>query len=135
MPHPDAATWRKLGVREGDHLVLLHAPTGWDASTSPAGSVARRRTRRAADVVVAFFASRAAFEREAGVLVELPTPDGAVWVAWPRKAAGHLSDLSEQVLRDVLLPRGVVDVKVARLDEDWSGLRFVWRRAARAARR
>lgn len=57
------------------------------------------------------------------VVVLLDAPDG-----WPRKAGGHLSDVTEQSLRGELLPMGVVDVKVAALDEDWSGLRFMWRR-------
>ena len=58
-----------------------------------------------------------------------------VWVAWPRTASGHASDLSDEAVRGALLPHGLVDVKVARLDEDWSGLKFVWRRERRAARR
>ena len=64
-------------------------------------------------------------------LVEsLPKP-GALWVAWPRKAGGHVSDVDENLLREVLLPTGVVDVKVAALDVDWSGLKFVWRKENR----
>jgi hypothetical protein len=58
-------------------------------------------------------------------------PAGAVWVAWPRKAAGHTSDILEQTIRDVALPLGLVDVKVAAIDRDWSGLRLVWRRELR----
>jgi hypothetical protein len=53
------------------------------------------------------------------------------WVAWPRKAAGHVSDINENLLRELLLPTGLVDVKVAALDEDWSGLKFVWRKELR----
>ena len=60
--------------------------------------------------------------------------DSSLWVAWPRRAGGHQSDLTDQVLREVLLPVGVVDVKVAALDGDWSGLKFVWRRANRESR-
>jgi len=53
-------------------------------------------------------------------------------VAWPRRAGGHRSDITDNLLREVLLPVGVVDIKVAALDEDWSGVRFVWRKANRA---
>ena len=56
------------------------------------------------------------------------------WITWPRRAAGHQSDVTDQVTREVLLPLGLVDVKVAMLDEDWSGLRYVWRRELRAGR-
>jgi hypothetical protein len=52
-------------------------------------------------------------------------------VVWPRKAGGHVTDVTEQSLRDELLPTGLVDTKVAALDDDWSGLRFVWRRERR----
>jgi hypothetical protein len=59
-------------------------------------------------------------------------PDEALWLAWPRRAAGHDSDVTENLLREVVLPTGLVDVKVAAVGEDWSGLRFVWRREVRA---
>jgi hypothetical protein len=54
-------------------------------------------------------------------------PAGALWVAWPRRAAGHRSDITDNVVREHALPLGVVDVKVAAIDDDWSGLRLVWR--------
>ncbi len=66
-------------------------------------------------------------KREAPTLGDAIKPDGMVWVAWPRKAAGHASDLSDTAVRSAMLPFGLVDVKVAMLDEDWSGLKFVWR--------
>ncbi len=55
-------------------------------------------------------------------------PDEALWLLWPRRAAGHDSDVTENLLREAVLPTGLVDVKVAAVGEDWSGLRFVWRR-------
>ena len=64
-------------------------------------------------------------------LVESLPKSSALWVAWPRKAGGHVSDVEENLLREVLLPTGVVDVKVAALDVDWSGLKFVWRKENR----
>ena len=54
-------------------------------------------------------------------------PAGALWVAWPRRAAGHRSDITDAVIREHALPIGLVDVKVAAIDDDWSGLRVVWR--------
>ncbi len=59
-------------------------------------------------------------------------PDGSLWIAWPRKAAGHVSDMTENAIRDAALPLGLVDVKVAAIDDDWSGLKLVWRRAKRS---
>ena len=54
-------------------------------------------------------------------------PAGALWVAWPRRAGGHSSDITDNVIREHALPIGLVDVKVAAIDDDWSGLRLVWR--------
>jgi hypothetical protein len=74
-----------------------------------------------------------AFHREAAELSRVEAlgqaiyPDGMVWIAWPRKAGGHESDITENAIRDAVLPHGLVDVKVAALDDDWSGLKVVWR--------
>ena len=134
--HPPAETWRKVGVTSGQRLGLLGAPASWSTAAAPPGvRVTRRRGTSPLDVAVHFFSSRAGLEDAAAGLGELITPDGMVWVAWPRKAAGHRSDLSDEVVRAALLPHGLVDVKVAVLDEDWSGLKFVWRIERRTARR
>ncbi|MDI2125355.1 DUF3052 family protein [Yinghuangia seranimata] len=83
-----------------------------------------------ADVVLSFYRDRAELVEDVAVLAALPK-QSALWVLWPRKAAGHVSDLAENDLRDLLLPTGLVDVKVAAVGEDWSGLRFVWRKELR----
>ena len=62
-------------------------------------------------------------------------PTSALWIAWPRRAGGHRSDITDSLVRETLLPIGVVDVKVAALDEDWSGLKFVWRKDRRPSPR
>ncbi len=58
-------------------------------------------------------------------------PAGAIWALWPRRAAGHVSDITDNVVRSAALDIGLVDVKVAAVDTDWSGLRLVWRRGNR----
>jgi hypothetical protein len=65
---------------------------------------------------------------------ELVYPSGACWVAWPRKAAGHVSEVDENAIRDKALAVGMVDVKVAAIDDDWSGLKIVWRKENRTGR-
>jgi hypothetical protein len=123
-------------VRDADTVVLLGAPAAWGRDALAASvRVSRRRGTCAADVVVAFFGTLARLDREAAALGDAITPDGMVWVAWPRKAAGHVSDLSDNAVRAAMLPHGLVDVKVAMLDEDWSALKFVWRVERRSARR
>ena len=62
--------------------------------------------------------------------VDLPV--GSLWIAWPRKAAGHVSDVTENAIRDGALELGMVDVKVAAIDTDWSGLKIVWRKENRS---
>jgi hypothetical protein len=78
-------------------------------------------------VVIAFHREAAELESRIETLGQAIHPDGMVWIAWPRKAGGHDSDITENGIRDVVLPLGLVDVKVAALDDDWSGLKVVWR--------
>jgi hypothetical protein len=126
---------RKLGVKEGDTVLLIAAPEGWRIPDLPEAVEVRRAGEPVADpaaaVVVAFYRTAAEFARTAPDLARGLAPAAALWVAWPRRAGGHLSDIGDQLLREVLLPVGVVDVKVAALDQDWSGLKFVWRRQNR----
>jgi hypothetical protein len=118
---------RKLGLKPGDRLVLAHAPAGWGVPDPPAGVEVVTEVE-AAEVVLAFFRTRAALGAEAPGLAGRLRRGSMLWVAWPRRAGGHVSDIAENDLRDVLLPTGLVDVKVAALDGDWSGLKFVWRK-------
>jgi hypothetical protein len=122
---------RKLGVKEGHVVSLLGAPDGWSVPDLPPSVEVRRDLRRRPDVVVAFVRSAAELRRGPRRWLRALDPGSALWVAWPRRAGGHTSDVTEQALRDTLLPTGLVDVKVAALDVDWSGLRFVWRRERR----
>lgn len=86
-------------------------------------------------MVVAFIRRLAELERQVDTLGGTIVPDGSLWLAWPRRAGGHYSDITDTAVRTVLLPTGLVDVKVAAIDEDWSGLKFVWRLEHRAALR
>jgi hypothetical protein len=129
---------KKLGCKPGGRLFTRDAPAGFSVPGLPDGGVAVELAGGAAagepgDVVLAFFAARAELTRSLGGLGESIFPDGALWVAWPRRAAGHESDIREQDIRDLALPLGLVDVKVAALGEDWSGLRLVWRKERRHA--
>jgi hypothetical protein len=114
-------------------VALLDAPSGWTIEGLPEGMEVRGRAGGRLDVIVAFFDRRAKVERRLPVLLRALRADGSLWMAWPRKAAGHASDISENDLRRIVLPTGLVDTKVAALDEDWSGLRFVWRKELRSS--
>jgi hypothetical protein len=125
---------KKLGIRPGDAIALLDRPPDWTIDRLPADVTVRARARGPLDVIVAFFDRRAKLQRRLAVLIAALDPDGSLWIAWPRKAAGHVSDISENGLRELVLPRGLVDVKVAALDENWSALKFVWRKELRPRR-
>jgi len=94
----------------------------------------RRRSATSSDVVISFINDAASIHREISSLAEMITPDGSLWIAWPRRAAGHRSDITDNVVRNAALPLGLVDVKVAALDDDWSALKMVWRTELRATR-
>ena len=122
---------QKLGVDATTRLALLDAPDGWSVEGQADGVTVRRDLRGRADVIVAFTRSAAELRRNAGRWDRALADDAALWVAWPRRAGGHDSDVTENLLREVLLPLGLVDVKVAAIDEDWSGLKVVRRRELR----
>jgi hypothetical protein len=120
---PQAA---KLGLRSGQRIYLHRAPSGWDLADPPDG-LADAGPDGPADVIIAFFTTAASIPAELEGLARRIYPAGALWVAWPRRAGGHRSDITDTVIREHALPMGLVDVKVAAIDEDWSGLRLVWR--------
>ena len=127
---------RKLGLKEGHALLLVGAPAGWSVPDMPAGvrvSRGRSTSERVAeaDIIIAFFGRAARLRSDAPSVAERLPRTSSLWVAWPRRAGGHRSDITDNLLREVLLPVGVVDIKVAALDEDWSGVRFVWRKINR----
>jgi len=131
----------KLGIRPGLRLVLLNAPDGFDATLGslPERVTVSRRLGPGTDLAVVFTTRRAELNRRWGALAAATTVGGAVWVAWPKrsavKALGLVSDMSEDVVREVVLPTGWVDVKVCAIDEVWSGLKCVQRVEFRSAGR
>jgi hypothetical protein len=125
---------KKLGVKAGHRLALIEPPDDLAASlgTLPDGvSVVHRLGP--ADLVLFFTASRALLERRLDALGRAIFPDGAVWVCWPKKAARVPTDMTEDVVREVVLPKGLVDVKVCAVNAVWSGLKIVWRTERRTA--
>ena len=121
---------KKLGIVEGSTLALIGAPDGLLADL-PGSVTVKGQARGTADVVVAFFTERRAFERRVEALGRMVFPAGGLWVAWPKRAAKVPTTMTEDVVRAVALPLGLVDNKVCAIDETWSGLRLVWRRELR----
>jgi hypothetical protein len=123
---------KKLGVKVGHRLVLVHAPPGWSIDDLPERvEVARRRSSSQADIVIAFFTRLERLQRELADLSQQISVHGSLWLAWPRRAGGRDSNITDNYVRASVLPLGLVDVKVAALDDDWSGLKMVWRKELR----
>ncbi|QXJ24283.1 DUF3052 family protein [Actinomadura graeca] len=125
---------KKIGIKPGHRVHLAHRPESWDVPDFPEGCVVADGGTADADVTVAFYREHVDLAAEAARLVSDLADHAMVWIAWPRRAAGHDSDITENALRDLFLPLGVVDVKVAALGDAWSGLKFVRRKENRASR-
>jgi hypothetical protein len=125
---------KKLGITSGSRLAVLGAPDGFAIDALPDGAVVRTAARGPLDVIVSFHTSRADLARRLPVLMRALHVDGGLWVVWPKRASGVPTDISEDVIREVALPTGLVDVKVCAIDDTWSGLRLCLRKELRAGR-
>ncbi len=124
---------KKLGIRDGAAVVVVHAPEDVIALIAPLPQGVRisRRVSADADVCVAFFTRRAALEREFDRLRRGIHDAGGLWIAWPKRASGVATDVTEDVVREIALAAGLVDNKVCAIDATWSALRVVVRRENR----
>lgn len=129
---------QKLGLKHGQRVLFLDLPDeltelagarefaevahrGWDGLHDAAGL----------DLIHGFTASRAVLEANAKALMEAITRDGTIWISWPKKASKVMTDITEDVIREVVLPIGLVDVKVVAVNDIWSGLKLVIRKELR----
>jgi hypothetical protein len=127
---------KKLGIAAGHTVALVGAPDGFEGELEglPEGVQFRRRAGGSPDVVMVFTTQGRDLERRFPGLAKSVWPDGSLWVAWPKRSSGVATDLDENRLRGIGLPRGLVDNKVCAVDDTWSGLRFVWRKENRQQR-
>jgi hypothetical protein len=124
---------QKLGIKEGKTVGILNLPNyyNFDLGELPP-DVEVHRSELPADIFIVFADRADEAERGFQRAITYVPPDGAIWVFWPKKSSGVETDLTEQTLRDLFLPSGMVDNKVIAVDETWSGLRFVVRKENRA---
>jgi hypothetical protein len=123
---------KKLGIGPDSVYVLKRPPAGFaDLLGDTGGAVQQQSLLPPIDVVVTFHVRRDELALEWPKLTAAVEPDGAVWVAWPKRTSGVATDITEDVLRAELLPTGWVDNKVCAIDDTWSGLRFVQRKVLR----
>lgn len=123
----------KLGIKPGIRIAIINPPRGFRTLLGklPTGVTVTATARGALPFIHFFTRDRATFEKQLPTMLRALTPDGALWVSWPKKASGVSTDMTEDVVRAVALPTGLVDVKVAAVDDVWSGLKLVWRRKFR----
>lgn len=128
---------KKLGIKAESRLALVSAPQGFDEALGelPERVELRSRARGPLDVILFFTTSEAELRRRFDVLATALDPAGALWVAWPKRSSGVRTDMTEDTVRDVALPKGLVDNKVCAIDDTWSGLRLVIRKENRPGAR
>ena len=126
---------QKLGIGEDDAVALIGAPGWLEDALAEVPGVAEMHTDLDGDalfdVIVVFVSWRAELEAELGRLRDRMAPACGLWVAWPKKAGNVPTDMSDNVVREVALPTGLVDNKVCAIDQTWSALRLVIRRENR----
>lgn len=121
---------QKLGVKEFSRVALIKPPPGFASSLPelPIGAKLTQRGKGEADVIVWFIKSSSELDSIKDAIARMPASSGKLWVAWPKKASGVKTDLTEDVIRGAALRAGLVDTKVCAIDETWSGLRLNRRR-------
>lgn len=127
--------WRKLGIKSGHRVALLHAPDGFESALDPLPDDVRvqhglRRSQQV-DLILAFVTEREQLARNIGWLVTTLPPAGGIWVAWPKRSSGVATDMTDDAVREIVLPLGWVDVKVCAIDATWTGLKVVLRKELR----
>jgi hypothetical protein len=120
---------RKLGIKEDHSVAFPGAPQDFGVTLGqlPAGVSVKSRAAGPLDVIVFFTTRRSDLERRFEPLKKALVANGGLWIAWPKRASGVATDITEDVVREIALARGLVDNKVCAIDETWSGLRLVYR--------
>jgi hypothetical protein len=123
---------KKLGIKPGSALFVIAAPGHYDELLAPLPEgVKRVRKIDGADVAHFFETSRVRLDKDLRAAVSKMQQDAAIWISWPKKAAKVETDITEDTVREVALPLGLVDIKVCAVDETWSGLKLVIRKQLR----
>jgi hypothetical protein len=117
---------QKLGIKPDGRVALLDPPAGF-ALALPTGAQLVDGRAKNVDVILWFVQQRATFARRLSAVSARLQPAGGLWICWPKKSSGVPTDVTENLVRELALPTGLVDNKVCAVDDVWSGLRLVWR--------
>ena len=122
-------TWKKLGIKEGMRVIHLHAPENYAQILGklPPGAVLADKLCKNISLLHYFAKDKNGLSNDFPKLKGALVPDGALWISWPKSESKVPTDLNENIVRDIGLRGGLVDVKVAAIDETWSALKFVYR--------
>jgi predicted CoA-binding protein len=120
---------KKLGIKEGFKISILNPPDDYETTLGelPAGVQIVDSLEKSLDFIQFFTREHTVLEHEFANLKNALAQDGSLWISWPKRASKIVTDLDENIIRDIGLAHGLVDVKVAAVDEAWSGLKFVYR--------
>jgi hypothetical protein len=119
----------KLGIKEGMEIVVVNAPKKYIdiVEKLPKDVSILLEPKQTSKFIHAFATKKLELETSLPRLARKLSPDGSLWVSWPKRSSGVGAELNEKIVRDVGLKNGLVDVKVVAIDEPWSGLKFVYR--------
>jgi len=124
---------KKLGIKENFKAAILNAPAGFTRTLDlPAGVKLNSRSPRPLDFAMLFVKSKRDLDAKFLPCAAQLAPAGMLWISWPKRASGVVTDLTDNVVRELGLAKGMVDVKVCAVDDVWSGLKFVFRVQDRA---
>lgn len=120
---------KKLGIKAGSSIALVEAPDDFERTLGelPEGAKMVRKIDSSADVTLWFLGSLAGLEKEIGRMAKT-SGDGRLWICWPKKASGIVTDITQNDVRSIGLARGLVDFKICAIDSTWSGLCFTQRK-------
>jgi hypothetical protein len=120
---------KKLGIQEGARVALVNAPEDFQSELHglPDNVQFISRATKSLDLILFFVMTEKELARDFAKLAGRLNASGMLWIAWPKKSSGVVSDLSENRVQDIGLNAGLVDVKVCAINETWSGLKFVYR--------
>jgi hypothetical protein len=127
--HPLKSLAQKLGLRPGYRIFVLNSPRDYRILLGelPENAVLVDELRGPFDLIPLFVEERKELEKDFPALKRELSKSGGLWVSWPKRSSKIETDLNENVVRDIGLVNGLVDVKIASIDENWSGLKFVYR--------
>ncbi|HVN17686.1 MAG TPA: hypothetical protein VMU05_02910 [Dongiaceae bacterium] len=120
---------KKLGIKDGFHVRMIDAPAEVSAELKPALQKCEVGSdgKTPVDFAMIFTKSSTALKKQFQQIAKYLAPAGMLWVSWPKKSSGVATDLTENIVRDIGLASGLVDVKVCAVTDIWSGLKFVRR--------